>query len=364
MTPIRAATFEAQLADYRDTLEPHIAALCERLERQTEQEFGAFSLETIKAYTSVLDRGGKRIRGALVLAAYQMCGGTDLQKVTSTATALEMLQAYLLILDDIYDYSDTRRGGPTAHIMMRDLHTQRRWSGDSLHFGEAAAGLAALVGSHTAMAEIAKSPLEPAAKVEILRLVNEALAITGHGQVNDVFNEAAREAGEDSVHQMLTWKTAYYSFINPLQVGAVAAGAPLEDLACLKEYGLHMGLAFQISDDILGTFGDESKSGKSAKDDLREGKMTLLVSRALAKATTEQRTTLLNHLGDHNLSDADYEACKTIIRGTGALDYARAEAERYGVLAISALQTAPPHWDASRIDFLRDMAQYVLSRKA
>ena len=364
MTPTHAATFEAQLSRYRDTLEPHITALCERLEREAGDGFGEFSRQTIEAYTSVLHRGGKRIRGALVLVAYQMCGGRDVQSVMPVATALEMLQAYLLILDDIYDYSDTRRGGPTAHIMMRDLHKKQGWEGDSLHFGEAAAGLAALVGSHTAMAEIAKSDVAPEAKVTILQLVNEALAITGYGQVNDVFNEAIRDASEQTVYNMLTWKTAYYSFINPLQVGAVAAGERPEHLACLKEYGLHMGLAFQISDDILGTFGDESKSGKSTKDDLREGKMTLLVSRALAQATPDQQRALLGYLGDHDLSDADYEACKDIIRETGALDYARSEADRYAHLAIKALGAVPNDWDAGHVAFLRDMATYVVSRKA
>lgn len=364
MTPTHAATFEYRLADYRDTLEPHIAMVCKRLKDQAAGEFGAFSQQTIGAYTSVLNRGGKRLRGSLVLAAYQMCGGQDLSKAMPVAMALEMLQAHLLILDDIYDCSATRRGGPAAHIMMRDLHKKQEWKGDSLHFGEVTAGLAALIGSQSAMAEITKSPLDAQAKVTILQLVNEALVITGYGQLNDVFNEATRNTNEESIQDMLAWKTAYYSFVNPLQAGAVAAGERAHDLACLKHYGLHMGLAFQISDDILGTFGNETKSGKSAKDDLREGKMTLLVSHALAKATPEQHSTLLRHLGNRDVTNAEYESCKEIMRQTGALDYARAQAEHYGKLAITALDAAPRHWDAGQLAFLRDMAVYVVSRTA
>lgn len=363
MTHATAAAFETQLATYRNLLEPAIAALCLHLEQRAQSEFGDYSRHTVQAYTSILDRGGKRLRGSLVLAAYQMCGGKNIETVMPVAVAVEMLQAYLLILDDIYDYSATRRGGPTAHVMMRDLHAANGWRGDSLHFGEANAGLSALVGSHTAMEEIAKAPLDDHAKVIILRLINQAMVVTGYGQVNDVFSEAVRDVSEETVRNMLTWKTAYYTFISPLQIGAVAAGAREESLDCLREYGVHMGLAFQVADDILGTFGDESKSGKSTKDDLREGKITLLVSRALAKAAPEQRDLLLHHLGRHDLTDEQYQECKDIIRNSGALEYARELAEDHSQQAIAALTAADPSWHPESLAFLRELALYVLRRK-
>src|SRR5687768_7869459 len=92
-------TFETQLAAYKELLEPHIAALCQRLEQRAQQDFGDYSSQTIHAYTSILDRGGKRLRGSLVLSSYQMCGGKDFEAVLPVAVAIEMLQAYLLILD-------------------------------------------------------------------------------------------------------------------------------------------------------------------------------------------------------------------------------------------------------------------------
>lgn len=348
---------------YKEIVEPGITELMQRWEHETERHFGAFSHQTVQTYNAILARGGKRLRGSLTLASYEMCGGADVQSVRQVAVALEMLHTYLLIVDDIYDYSTIRRGGPTAHIMVRDLHAQKKWQGDSLHFGEAVADVAALFGSHAAMEEVTRAPLDPQIKVTILRLVNRAIVNTCFGQVNDIFNEATREAGETQVQNTLTWKTAYYSFINPLQVGAVAAGVRESETDCLITYGKHLGLAFQVADDILGTFGDETTSGKSVKDDLREGKMTLLVARALAKADPTQRKTLLNNLGNHKLTDADYERCKNIMQQTGALQYARELAVEQSQLAVAALERAPHNWRTDQLNFLRELARYVVNRR-
>jgi geranylgeranyl pyrophosphate synthase len=357
-----AVSFDEQLATYKNLLEPSITQFCTRVEQESQEQFGGYSAEAIKVFCSILKRGGKRVRGALVLAAYEMCGGTDLTKVMPIARAMEILQVYLLIADDIYDRSATRRGGPTAHVMMRDMHATHGWLGDSEHFGESIASCATLIGNNLAMEEIAMAPLDDHAKITILRIVNQALRVTDHGQINDLFNEAVRDVDDGHVERTLTWKTAYYSFIGPLQMGAVAAGAPENDLGCLHDYGAHIGLAFQMADDILGTFGSEAESGKSITDDLREGKMTVLVARALRHAAPKQRETLLAYLGKPDLTDVEYQACKAIITQTGALDYAHQLATRQAKQAAQALARAPAHWQAGKLDFLRSLANFVVNR--
>lgn len=359
-----AISFKEQLAAYKDVLEPDIAAFCERMVREANEQFGRFSGEATAVFAEILQRGGKRMRGALVLAAYEMCGGRDLMKVMPVARAMEILQVYLLIVDDIYDRSLTRRGGPAAHVIMRDLHAKHHWLGDSAHFGESIASCATLIGSNIAMEEITNIDLPDSAKVAILRIVNRTLRITDQGQINDIFNEATRDVDEIQVERTLTWKTASYSVIGPLQMGAVAAGVPEEDLQCLEEYGSNAGLAFQIADDILGTFGSEAESGKSVTDDLREGKMTVLVARALRQANPSQRKTLLAYVGKPDLTAQEFEACQAIIIGTGALDYARELARSKAELATAALQKAPSAWRADRLEFLHSLATFVIDRRA
>ncbi|HSE61653.1 MAG TPA: polyprenyl synthetase family protein [Candidatus Saccharimonadales bacterium] len=362
--PTVVASFKEQLAGYKSLLEPDVAQFCERFEQEVQQDFGDYSLEAVKAFTSILTRGGKRVRGSLVMAAYEMAGGTDLSRVLPVARAMEILQVYLLIADDIYDRSLTRRGGPTAHVMMRDLHQSNHWRGDAEHFGESVASCATLIASNVAMEEITLAPLSDCAKVAILRIVNKALRITDYGQINDIVNEAVGTVATSQVERTLIWKTAYYSFIGPLQIGAIAAGAKESDVASLHNYGLHMGLSFQIADDILGTFGNEAESGKSTMDDLREGKMTVLVSHALQHASRAGHRELRSYLGKSDLTLAEYERCKQIITETGSLAYARDMAVSHGKIAIEALENAPASWRSDKLDFLRALANYVVTRKA
>lgn len=351
-----------QLAVYKRLLDEAIDHYCQDLLQETNEHYGRYSKDALEAYASILRRGGKRLRGALVMNSYEMFGGQDKPMILQAARAIEMMHAYLLIIDDICDKSPMRRGGMTAHISMEKYHHRLHSEGDSAHFGLSMAMTAAITGCHLALLEVDRLAVDDRIKLAALRNLNENLIITGHGQLNDIANEAVRHVDEAQVQRMLVWKTAHYSFLSPLQFGAILAGANLENAAPLCDYSLHMGLAFQLVDDILGTFGDEFESGKSAKDDLREGKITILVSRALADATPEQREQLLRILGDQTLTSADHEAAKSIIQSTGALAYARQLAREHAEAAARVLVTVPAFWQKPQIDFLHDLTTYVLKR--
>lgn len=360
--PQQMTTVREKLAAYKRLIDEAVQAYCDRLLVDCEREYTEYSRVATEAYCSVLRRGGKRMRGALVMNAYEMLGGTDKQVSLRAAVAIEMMHAYLLVTDDICDRSLTRRGGPTAHVLLADYHRTHHLHGDSAHFGISQALNAALLGSHLAQLELIKLPLNDTVKLELLHDLNEVLAVTIHGQFNDIFNEAVQTVNEAQVRNVLRWKTAYYSFLNPLQVGAGLAQADPAEFGILKDYADHMGLAFQIADDILGTFGNEADSGKSTEDDLKEGKITILVTRALERATSEQRQTILATLGDDQLRAKDYDLCKQVIEDTGALDYARQLADQHAHKAVVSLDAVPFSWDASGVAFLRDLASIVTNR--
>jgi geranylgeranyl pyrophosphate synthase len=352
----------SKLAEYKGLIDADISAYSERLMRQWTKDYGVYSRDSMHEYVSLLSRGGKRLRGALVMAAYEMHGGSDRQLSVAAARIIEMIHTYVLIIDDIADHSSLRRGGPAVHIALEQYHREHKLHGDSVHFGTGIAMHTALAGAHLALSELGKLPIDDTTKLEAMNNLNDHMVVTINGQFNDIFNEALQDIDEADVRKVLTWKTAYYSFLNPLQFGAILAGANATELDALTDYSINAGLSFQIVDDILGTFGDTSRSGKSAHEDIREGKITILVSRALARATPEQKRFLLAALGNQDLSVDDYNECKVIIEETGALDYARELAKSYAAKAVSALDTAPPSWSGEHVEFLRALATYITTR--
>lgn len=353
-----------QLSRYKQLIDEDIAAYSRQLLDDWEVQYTPYSRDTAQAYCDILSRGGKRLRGALVMAAYEMLGGTDEQTALKAARIIEMIHAYVLIIDDISDRSDMRRGGPSAHRLLEEYHAQHGLHGDGAHFGAAQATNAALAGADLARRELGGLAVPAELRLEALNALHDNLIITVHGQLNDIFNEAVRDVSEDQVKSVLTWKTAYYSFLSPLSLGAILAGAGAEEREHLVDYSVNAGLSFQIIDDIIGMFGDATKSGKSAQDDLKDGKVTLLIARALAHADAAQKQHLLVTLGNRQLSSADYQRCKAIIEETGALHYARSLAARYGAAAAGSLDEVPSYWDEDKVRFLRGLAGYIVHRNA
>ena len=216
---------------------------------------------------------------------------------------------------------------------------------------------------HQAMQEITNADLGANEKVAILRLVNHAVMVTAYGQVHDMFNEATGRVGVSDVENTHIWKTAYYTFIAPLQSGAIAAGAPEPTLECLYDYGKHMGLAFQAADDVLGTFGAQKQSGKSTQDDIREGKITLLAAFMLQRATPEQRQEFASYFG-RDLTEKEFAACKKILQTSGAKDFVQTIARQESQKALQALKAAPHAWQPEQVEFLRSLAHYIVQRQA
>lgn len=354
--------FTARLAEYKKLIDADIATYSKNLERETLQQFGANSRLEIDSFLSILARGGKRIRGALIMLSYEMCGGTDKHMITEAARALEMLHAYILIIDDVQDHSGIRRSGPTAHVLLGNYHRRHELANSSDHFGLSIAINGAISGSHAAQQILTQLKADPELKLKAINTINNTMVVTAHGQTNDIINEVVAEVSRQDIERVLEWKTAHYTFLNPLTVGMILAGAEDGSTKAITDYAMHAGKAFQVTDDILGTFGSEFESGKSPMDDIREGKRTLIIAHALENTNDENKNFLVQMLGNSRLTPVEFERCKDILIESGALEYVQKYAQKHVAMAIGYLEKHPSDWNESGVHFLRGLATYLLER--
>ncbi len=356
--------FAQKLAEYKKLIDADIKTYSKDVQKMTLQQFGKNSRVAADAYLEILNRGGKRIRGALAMIGYEMAGGTNQKMILEAARAVEMIHAYILIIDDINDRSPMRRGGKAAHVALADYHKKHNFSDGAEHFGESIAMNAALLGNHAAQMLLTFLDVDPNLRSIAIGTVNQGMVTTAHGQFNDIFNEVSGDASERDVQNVMEWKTAYYTFLNPLTFGMVLAGAKIPQTDAIREYSLNAGRAFQVTDDILGTFGEEFESGKSPLDDIREGKRTLLTIYALEHAPQADKNFLIQMLGNSKLSAAEFNRCKAILVESGSLEYAQKKASDYIALALQSLDDTAEFWTLDGKRFLAGLATYLSTRTA
>lgn len=354
--------FAEQLATYRQTIDADIATYAQYIRKSTREQYGEVAALEIDTFLSILDRGGKRIRGALTMCGYEMSGGTDTAMIQQAARAMEMIHAYLLIVDDIQDNSLVRRGGPAAHALLAEYHRKHKLKGSAEHFGVALGLSAAMAGAHAAMTILANLNVKPLLRANTMSIMNRTLLVTHHGQVNDIMNEVISEVRMEDIERVMDWKTATYSFLNPLHVGMVLAGADCHATDAITPYAHHVGIAFQITDDILGTFSDEVETGKSPMDDIREGKYTLMIAYALEHTRGDDRDFLRRTLGNADLTPSEFKRCKEILQNAGAHEFAAKEAHRHIAIAQKTLSAEAHRWPASNVHFLQGITEYVTTR--
>ncbi len=355
-------SFKQQIGTYKQQIDARIEHHIEVLRAQTAQHYTPASTVVVDAYCQVLARGGKRIRGALALVGYDMCGGTNKDLILDAACAIEMTHAYILVLDDIMDKSSKRRGGDSAHTILANYHKEHKLSGDAYHFGEAVAINSALIGCHHAQYIVTTLDGNKDYILQALTLLNESLIVTGHGQINDIFNEVVEAVDQKTVDNVLEWKTAHYTFLNPLQFGMALAGANEVQRESIRDYCMHAGRAFQVTDDILGTFSSEQEAGKSPMDDVREGKRTVLSVVALENAKGNDRDFLLQMLGNEQLTASEFTKCKELFVETGALKEAENQAKVHVDAAKKSLAEVAGHFSGNGTAFLATLIDQLLGR--
>ncbi|WP_436408534.1 polyprenyl synthetase family protein [Agromyces chitinivorans] len=275
--------------------------------------------------------------------------GADPADVVSVAAALEFFHAAALVHDDIIDHSDTRRGAASAHREFEGLHRDAAWDGDAATFGEAAAILTGdlLLSWADDLMDAGTSALDDrsrqaAARREFQRMRTEVTA----GQYLDILEEQAWRRQPESqlrarAERVIVYKSAKYSIEAPLRIGAALAGADPAQLAALSAFGLPLGIAYQLRDDLLGVYGDPATTGKPSGDDLREGKRTVLVAIARERLQPGQRRLLDELLGDPGLDAAQVAMLQETLTACGAVEEVERIISARVAEAVAALDGAP-----------------------
>jgi geranylgeranyl pyrophosphate synthase len=311
--------------------------------------------EVLKHLGMLTGRGGKRLRPLLFLATYEGYGGTRKSAALRVALSQELLHTFLLIHDDIIDRDFDRWGGPNLLGYYFERYSKTMVARDALHFAEAQA----LLGGDACLAlsnqQLLSSGFDPASVVEAALLQQQIVQQVVNGEVTETaLAQAATLPTEAEVLHIYRSKTASYSFQLPLQLGALLAGAGVAETAKLATLADALGIAFQLQDDILGTFGDEAVTGKSNMSDLREGRRTLLIVKALELASAEARIQLRAVLGNKAATSKELQVAKTAIVDSGARDYVQHLAADYLQQAAAALDATDlsPHAKELLQDFI------------
>jgi geranylgeranyl diphosphate synthase type I len=294
----------------------------------------------------------------------------DLPAIVTAAAALEVFHAAALVHDDIMDNSDTRRGRPAAHKRFEALHGENGWLGNPRSFG-GSAGL--LLGDlllgwsdeifDSALRSLTDPLASTAGRAEFNRMRTEVTV----GQYLDIVEENAWRSHPESellprAHRVIVYKSAKYSVESPLAIGAALGGGTAEQTAALRAFGLPLGIAYQLRDDLLGVFGDPEVTGKPAGDDLREGKRTVLIALARTALPANSRALLDELLGDRDLDARQVEVLQSVIRDSGAIDRVERIITHNVGLARQALESAP--LSASSRAQLTQLADTVSRRTA
>jgi geranylgeranyl diphosphate synthase type I len=338
-------------------------------------------LEVLDAAARGLLAGGKRFRALFCYWGWQAVAsrgddfdpiGTEVHgvdAVVSVAAALELFHAAALVHDDIMDNSDLRRGEPSLHRRFETLHRDRGWSGDAEGYGEAAALLIGdlLLGWSDTLFEdglaLSDADAATATRAEFVRMRTEVML----GQYLDMLEEHSWRGRAEAellsrAHRVVVYKSAKYSVEAPLVLGASLAGGSLAQLAALREFGLPLGVAFQLRDDLLGVFGDPAVTGKPSGDDLREGKRTVLIALARQLLPGSASRLLDELLGDPALDAGQIAMLQASIRDSGAVDQVERIIARNVQVATDVLQQAPIGRSAR--EELTALAETVTRRQA
>ncbi len=337
-------------ADLRRIRDQVGGALTDFLGRQRAvlADIGADMLPWLDAITELL-AGGKRLRSAFCYWGWRAAGGAeDSVPIYAAAATLELLHASALVHDDVLDASDTRRGQPSVHRRFAARHVAGGWHGPADSFGT---GTAILIGDLLLAwtDQLFQACGLPAAALRHGQPVLDAMrAELICGQYLDLLAQFAGDGTVDSALRVVRYKSAKYTVERPLHLGVALAGPDGPIAAALTRYGLPLGVAFQLRDDVLGVFGDPEQTGKPTSDDLREGKRTVLVALARERSSQSQRDLLDRRLGDRRLDERGAQEVRAVLTDTGAL----AECERMigasVTEALAALERAPITGQAKR----------------
>ena len=363
-----------------DLIQDHLDDFCESQKSDFEQI--SSDLAPVVDYTRDLLQGGKRFRALFCYWSWVgALPGADLKQtveqrelsaeaMVGISAALEMFQGAALVHDDLIDQSDTRRGAPAVHKKFETLHAKSGWTGSPERFGLAGSVLVGdlMLGWSSeifgkALLQAPDSEIETACRNEFSKMRVEVMA----GQYLDVLEENAAntrpvEEAVGRANRVILYKSAKYSIEAPLLIGAAFAGASPGLLRGISAFGIPLGMAFQLRDDILGVFGDPQVTGKPAGDDLREGKRTVLVALTRESLSSSVGAIFDEMLASRSLTLEQIGFLQKTISGSGALAKTERMIDELAEESMNALDSL--EIDSRAKEELRSLAQKVINRSS
>ena len=314
-------------------------------------------VEPFEALRSFVAGAGKRLRPAFCHWGFVAAGG-DPQSLTvvDAGAAIELLHTCALIHDDVMDDSPRRRGRPSVHVEFSDRHRLRGWRGDARRFG---AGAAILIGDLAFVYADILLRDAPAAAIDVFADLRLEVNV---GQYLDLQGTVSGRTSERQAHTICIYKSGKYTIERPLHLGAALLGGATHDVLAepLSRYGLPLGEAFQLRDDVLGAFGDDVVLGKDVGDDFREGKPTALYAIARERARGPAAGLLHGRFGQPDLTEAELDAIREVFVETGARRVVEQNIDRLAGEALAALDDARIGGAARRE--LEHLARYIIGR--
>lgn len=348
----------------RDSVDTAVAAAVARLALATAPS-GENSGELLAPLARLASKG-KRMRALLLLSAHAAAGGGREDAAVRVSAALEMFQVAALIHDDVLDDSDTRRGMPSTHRALESTHSTSAWRGDKARFGTNGAILAGDLALMSCMSELVSAlvGVDAGVAAEVGERFSTMASVCTVGQYLDL--RLAAQPLEDlgnereAILATMRAKTASYTTVGPLALGAALAGRSRAEVDQWASVGEPLGIAFQLRDDVLGVVGTAADTGKPAGDDIREGKRTLIMAHGLAEAGADDRATLVAAVGSADPTVLA-RAVEVLVR-TGAIESVEAEIAAQVVTANERLDAIA--MDASHRAALKALFEATATRVA
>ena len=338
-----------EMEKFLKTFEPYAAKYFEKKTSEVKK----YDPLIVQFYRDLADfsAGGKRLRAFLVFLGYEIGSSRQARTINSIlpiCLAVEILHSFLLIHDDIADNSSLRRGKPTIHKRYEKLYGE--------HYGKSQAIILGDIACFEAFDLVNKSDLDEKVKIAVQGEIIKVLLETGYGEALDILNSQRKVKLRD-VLKVTDLKTSRYSFVGPLTVGAVLGGVSGGKIQALEQYGLKIGLAYQMKDDILGVFGDEKKIGKSVLSDMREGKNTVLIEK------TRERVSggMIANWGNKKARKKELANVGEVIVDSGAFAWCEGEMKRLVLDAKKYIGAITSDSKLSRV-FL-EIADFVVERE-
>ena len=351
------------LAELKKKIDPEIEKYLDRVIKNTKKTDKNVA-DALGYAKKIILAGGKRVRAVFMCYGYLAAGGKNLEKIIKISVSIELIHIFLLIHDDIIDQDAKRHGVTTIHKRYESLGKKFLKTRDPAHFGNSMAIIVGDILGALGNRVIYESDFHPELVVRALHKLQNIVSMTCVGETEDIYIENRGQATEKDIMRMYENKTAKYTIEGPLHLGAILAGANDNFLKMFSAYSIPVGIAFQIQDDILGIFGAEEKMGKPIGSDVRQGKQTILVSKAYEKANSQQKEILNMALGKKDLTANNLDSFKKVIMATGSLEYAKKLTNKLIEQGKEALKKGvkiqPVEQEAE--DFLLGIADYIVNR--